>query len=332
MDIRRMPKNLYLPVGAVVVLFLLPIGLGDNRIIMHILILSFIWALVASSWNLIIGYARVMSFAQMAFFTIGAYTSGLLSVQLGISPWIGMLAGGGATALVGVLIALPCLRLKGIFVALVTFALHLVITPFIMYAEPLTLGTIGFSVPTFQIGGYVFNFFEMVPYYYVGLGLLLGLGYLIYRILRSPLGLALMALRDAEPFAKSLGVSDYKHKLIVFAISSFIAGVAGAFYAHYLTFMSPGVLGLEHFLMVLIMVMLGGLGRFPGAIIGAFVITAINESLRPTGTLRYVILGTIIVVSMIYMPRGLMGIPDTVRSFIRRTSGRRRVEKEASKV
>ena len=121
MDIRRMPKNLYLPVGAVVVLCLLPIGLGDNRYIMNILILSFIWGLVASSWNLLMGYGRVMSFAHMAFFTIGAYTSGLLAVHLGISPWIGMVAGGGATALVGVLIGLPCLRLKGIFVALVTF-------------------------------------------------------------------------------------------------------------------------------------------------------------------------------------------------------------------
>lgn len=322
LDIRRMPKRLYLPVGAIVVLCLLPVGLGDNSRIMNILILSFIWGLTASAWNLIMGYARVISFAQMGFFTIGAFTSALLAVHLGISPWIGMVAGGGAAALVGVLIGLPCLRLRGIFLCLVTFAVHLVLAPIINYAEPLTFGTTGFSVPTFQIGGYAFNYFEMVPYYFVGLGLLLGLGYVIYRVIHSPLGLAFMALRDAEPFAKSLGVNEYKYKLIVFAISSFITGVAGAFYAHYQTILGPAILGLDHFLLTLIMVMFGGLGRFPGAIIGAFVITAVNEALRPTGTLRYVILGTIVVGSMIYMPNGLMGIPESFNRLIRRTSKR----------
>ena len=323
-DIARLPKNAYLPVGAIVVLSLLPIGLGSNLRIMNILILCFIWSMVSTSWDLLMGYAGVWSFGQLAMFTIGGYTSGILTVHFGISPWLGMAAGAGAAALTGVFMCLLCLRLRGMFLALVSFAIHLVLTPILNYATPITGGTMGFSIPRFQIGEYVFSYFNMVPYYYVGLGLFLGVSYLIYRIIHSSIGLALVSLGDSEVFTKCLGVNDYKSKFTLFAISSSIAGLAGAFYAHYQAVMAPTILGLTTFLQVLMMMVIGGLGRFPGAIIGAFTITALVEGLRPIGTLRFVALGAIIVGTMIYMPGGLMGIPESLNRLIKRSKLRRR--------
>ncbi len=308
-DVRN--KESYLPIVIVLVFLILPVFLHNNSRVLNIFILCFIWGVVASAWNLIMGYARVMSFAQIALFTIGAYTSAMLAVHLKVSPWVGMLAGGFAAAFVGLLIGLPCLRLKGIFVAIVTFALHLILTPILMWGEEWTAGSMGFPVPMPHLFGYAFSTHKLVPWYYVGLGLFVVLLFFIYKVIHSPLGLAFVALRDGEPFAKSLGVNDFKYRLIVFGISSFITGIVGGFYAHYYAMLSPSILGLDTFLLVLIMVMFGGLGRFPGAVLGAFSITVLNELLRPTGVFRFVILGIIVIATMIYMPKGLMGIPES---------------------
>lgn len=116
----------------------------------------------------------------------------------------------------------------------------------------------------------------------------------------------------------------------MFGISAFIAGLMGGIFTSFYNVASPLTLGLDIFLMVLIMLMLGGVGRFPGAVIGAFVITFISESMRGLGLMRFVILGAIVVAVMIALPQGLMGIPDLVRPFIRRIFGRRLAGKEAS--
>ena len=324
MDIRRMPKRLYLPVGAIVVMCLLPVGLGDNTRIMNVLALCLIWGVVAAAWDLSIGYARVFSFGQIAFFVIGGYTLAIMTTYLGISPPVAILAGGGLAAIVGILIGLPCLRLSGIYVALVTFGIHLVLPTLITRARDYTGGNFGlFGFTPLQLWGYTLSSHEAVPSYYAILGIFILLLFAIYKIIKSSIGLAFMALRDSEPFAKSLGISQYRYKLIVFGISAFITGLMGAIYASYLGMVSPQILGVDTFLMVLIMLMLGGLGRFPGAVIGAFTITLANEFLRPAGLLRFVILGAIVIVVMILMPQGLMGIPDNIRSFIRRRSVRK---------
>jgi len=324
MDIRRMPKSLYLPVGAIVVLCLLPVGLGDNTRIMNILTLCLIWGVVAAAWDLSVGYARVFSFGQIAFFAIGGYTLAMMTTYLGISPPVAILAGGGLAAIVGILIGLPCLRLTGIYVAIVTFGIHLVLPTLITQARDYTGGNFGlFGFAPLQLWGYTLSPHEAVPSYYAILGISILLLFAIYKIINSSIGLAFMALRDSEPFAKSLGISGYRYKLIVFGISAFITGLIGAIYASYLGMVSPQILGVDTFLMALIMLMLGGLGRFPGAVIGAFTVTLASEFLRPAGLLRFVILGAIVIVVMIFMPQGLMGIPDNIRSFIRRRSVRK---------
>jgi branched-chain amino acid transport system permease protein len=192
---------------------------------------------VAGAWDLIIGYSRVFSFGQLAFFLIGGYISAMMAILVGISPWVSMLIGGIAAGIVGVLIGLPCLRLAGIYVAMVTFALHLVLPTIIQWGADFTYtgGTTGLmGIPTLKLAGYAFPRNELTAWYYLALVLFFVFFLIIYKIINSSLGMAFIALRDAELFAKCLGVDDYKYKIVVFGISSFIAGVMGAFYGHYI--------------------------------------------------------------------------------------------------
>lgn len=309
----KLSKRSYFFLGSLVFLSLLPLALGDNQHVMHLLILAFIWSVVASAWNLIMGYARVLSFGQIAFFAVGGYTSALLTLNLGISPWLGILAGGGVALVIGLIIGLICLRLKGIYVGIVTFALHLVLPTIFRAGKPWgTGGAYGITgIVPLNIGGYVLSKLEMVPWYYATFGMFVGLLFLIYKIINSNIGLAFMALRDSESLAKNLGINEYRHLLMVFGISAFITGVMGAFYVHYLRIITPSIFGLDYFLLALIMVMLGGMGRFPGAVIGAFVIVFLNDALIAYGPARLVILGAIVVAVMIALPNGLMSIPET---------------------
>jgi branched-chain amino acid transport system permease protein len=303
----------------VLVLALLPIALQGNARILNILSASLIWGVVASAWNLSIGYANVWSFGHIAFFVIGGYTGAMLPMYLGISPFAGILLGGLLAAGIGILIALPCLRLSGIYIAMVTFGIHLVLPTFILWGRDYTGGATGLSgIAPLQLGQYTFSSGAPFSSYYIIFGVSILLLFIIYRIINSPVGLAFVALRDAQPFAKSLGVNEYKYKLIVFGISAFIAGLMGAVYTSFYGTISPFMLEVSTFLMVLIMLMIGGLGRFPGAVIGAFVITFTSEALRPLLLLRFVILGTIVIAVMIAMPQGLMGIPETFNRLIGR--------------
>jgi len=302
-------------VGLLGLLAILPIFFHGSNYIMNILILCLIWGVMAASWDLILGYANVFSFGHLSFFIIGGYTSGLLAEYLGLSPWLGYIAGGLAASLIGFLIGIPCLRLQGMYLAIVTFSLNFVLPTFIVWAGPgkfenfSTGGSWGLErIPSPSLFGYVFSRKELVPWYYLTLAFFVLFISIIYIIIKSNVGLAFIALRDAEQQAKSLGINEYKYKLMVFAISAFIAGIAGAYYAHFFGLISTASMSLDVFLIVLIMVLFGGLGVFPGAAIGAFIITIVNELLRPTLEWRLVILGGIVILTMMFMPKGVMDI------------------------
>lgn len=314
---KRMSKGTYIVIGLALLLGLLPLGIGDNNDVMHLFVLSFIWGVVASAWDLIMGYARVLSFGQLAFFALGGYTSAMLALYLGVSPYLGMLAGGGVALAIGLVVGLICLRLRGIYVGMVTFAIHLVLPTLFVAGDAIgTGGTYGlFGIPPLNIGEMVFSKLEMIPWYYAAFGLFAGFLALIYLIIRSPIGLAFVALRDSEPFAKRLGVNEYKYMVIVFGIAAFITGVAGGFYVHYMGVISPAIFRLEFFLFALVMVMLGGMARFPGAAIGAFVVTFINDAARTVGMARLTILGAIVVAVMLVLPDGLIGIPELINRY-----------------
>lgn len=304
------------------VLLLLPIFSHGNQYIMHTLIICLIWAVVAVGWDFMMGYAGIFTFGQFAFFAIGAYGSGMLTLYLGISPLLGILIGGILASVVGIVVGIPCLRLTGTYIALVTFALHLILVPLINSDLGRSIGTGStrglLDIPPLTVAGYNFSFADKIPWYYAALVISFLSFFIIYKITHSSFGLAFVALRDAKPFAKSLGVDEYKYKLIVFGISAFLTGAIGAFYAHYTGAVSTRILGLDIFLLVMVMLVLGGMGKFPGAAIGAFIVTFLNEFLRPVGGYRLFIFGAIVVLAIVLVPEGLMGVVDSVSPSISR--------------
>jgi branched-chain amino acid transport system permease protein len=288
-------------------------ALIDDSYIRHILILCFLWCIVAASWDLVIGYAGIMNYGQLVFFAFGAYVSGFLAAKLGVTPLLAMAIAACATGLIGLLIGLPCLRLRGEYVALFTFAVHLAMPPLIQLGRDLGLGgnTGLLGIPPVNLFGYVVGPTDKIGWFYLTLVAAAVSVYLIYFVLlRSRLGHAFVALRDQEGFARALGIDDLKYKLLAFSISAVFAGLAGALYAHYTTVVTPKILGNEFFLMAMVMLAIGGMGRFPGTIIGAFMVIIGNEFLRSFDTYRLLILGVVVVLTVMLLPNGIASLAE----------------------
>lgn len=307
-------KKSFITIIIIIVLLLIIPTFVKSGFIIHLLIMCFIWSAVASAWDLIFGYAGIFSFGQIAFFTIGAYGSAIASMKLGVSPWIGILFGGMVTCIIGLLIGIPCLRLKGLYVALVTFALHLSLPAFIYVGAP--IGTGGShsltGIPPLKIGNYIFTPMNRVPTYYVALALSFIIIFVIYKIINSSFGMAFTALRDAKDFARNIGINEYKYKIIVFGISSLIAGIMGGFYAHYVCLISHHLVGLDLIILIMVIVVVGGLGKFPGAIISTFIFIFLNEYLRSFEQYRNLLWGGLVVITIILMPGGITEIFDNI--------------------
>jgi len=311
--------------GVIIMLFLafLTFPFFTGSYVLHILILCFIWSVVACNWNLIMGYAGIFSLGQITFFVGGAYTSAIIAKSLGISPWIGILIAGILMGLLGFVIGLPCLRIKGVYIGLFTLVFHECLAPLLIWGKAFgTGGATGLiSIPPLRIGGFVFN---EVSYYYTAFAVFLAVLYIVYRIINSSVGRAFVAIRDSEVFAENLGVNEYKYRLMVFGISAFFTGIIGGFYAHYLQVISPKLLSLSLFLTVLLMVEGGGLGRFGGGVLGAFVVTILGEFLRPVGEFRLLIFGALMVIIIVLIPQGMIGVGDVLKDVFKKKLFRKR--------
>ena len=297
---------------------------GANSYIKHLFILFFIWSVVAASWNLLNGYAGINSLGNIGFMAIGGYVSGILAKSLGISPWISIIIGGIVTCiLVTIFLGLPALRLSGIYIALLTLIFADTLPSILTLTREITGGAMGLH----EIPGFLPNM-EKIHAYYICFVFFLIAMLIIYRTIHSRTGLAFMALRDSENFATTLGVNRFNERLKVFAISSFLTGLAGGFYVHSLGDISPSTLGIEPFLLGISMIELGGIGTFAGPILGAAVIVFGGEFLRLAGTLRLSLLGLLICVIILFFPGGIMQLLSQSESFIRKQIKKRKpVEK-----
>ncbi len=296
-------------------LALYPVLHGSDYI-MHIFNIFFFWAVVASNWDLIAGYAGTLSLGNVAFFAIGGYISGMLAKFFGWSPWLCILMGGaGSAGIVVLLVGLPSLRLSGIYIALWSLMFAMVLPTFISQTKDITGGVRGLSEipPLFE------GITPMISYYINYCFFLVAL-IIVYKTIQSSNGLAFMALRDSRDFATALGINEYREKLKVFTLTSFLTGLSGGLYAHHIGDISPALLGITPFLMGLAMVMVGGLGQFPGAIIGAFIITCAGEYFRLAGPWRLSIIGALMCISILFFPGGLMELVDLIdKKFVRRS-------------
>jgi branched-chain amino acid transport system permease protein len=280
---------------------------------LHIIVISGIYIILALSLNLIVGFTGLPALGHAAFSCIGAYTSSLLALNLGLSPWVGLILGACLAGLSGVVIGYPAVRLKGDYLALATFGLGVIVYSIAKNWVSLTRGPMGLpGIPGFSIFGYELS--EIWQYLIlVGFFVLITI-FVINRIVKSPFGRVLRSIREDEVASEALGKDVNKHKLIVFVVGAFFAGIGGSLYAHYITFIDPSSFTVTESITILLMVIFGGMGSIQGSVVGAVILVVIPELLRFLGVpssiaapLRQMIYGLLLVVLMIRRPQGIMG-------------------------
>jgi branched-chain amino acid transport system permease protein len=302
--------------AGVVALLALPLVVRD-RYLQHVLVLSGIATLVAVSFNLLCGYAGLLNLGHAAFFGVGAYASAIVSMGLGVSPWLTLPVGGLAAAACGVLLGIPSFRLRGPYLAIVTISFAEIIRMVAMNWVELTRGSLGlYDIPpltALRLGGRSVEFVSERSVYYVVTFFAFAAYLLVRRLVRSDFGITLESMREDESGAESIGVDTTQYKLTVFVLSAFLAGFAGALQAHYVRLISPEMLGLGETMTVLTMVLVGGLGTLAGPVVGAVAITFLSEALRALKDMldvdiRLVLYGAILMATILFMRRGVVGL------------------------
>lgn len=294
-------------VSAVLALAVLLPLIWRNDYVIDVALTALIWMILNQSWNLQLGIGGIWNFGQLAIFAIGGYISALLSLHWGVPPWLAMVLGGLSAALGSLIIAIPVLRLRGIYASLLTFSFGEVVRLLVISDESgVTGGTFGLSgVPELAFGGLAPDARQRA-YYWLALALVVATAVVIYVFIHSPLGTALKALRDSPGYAAARGISPMRMQVITFLTSAFIAGIAGAFYAHYFGVISPSVMGLGPMALFVAMLVIGGLGTFTGPMLGTAVIMVVSEYLRDYQEARLIIVGLILLLTIVVAPRGLV--------------------------
>ncbi len=266
------------------------------------------------AWNLLGGYAGQVSLGHAVFFGCGAYTSTWLLLTFGVSPWIGMLAGGLVSTALALLVGWPCFRLRGHYFAMATIAVGEIVQAVVTNWDALG-GAVGLYLPVQERGfwGFVFNT-SKVPYYYIALGLLAFSLLVNWAVVRSHLGYYFRAIKDEPDAARSVGVSLTRYKLVAIALSSFLTAAGGTLYAQKELYIDPGsVLPTALSIKISLAVILGGVGTLFGPVVGAVVLSAIEEGTRTIfgGTGRgtdLIIYGLLIVGIAVFKPEGILGL------------------------
>jgi branched-chain amino acid transport system permease protein len=280
---------------------------------LHILIISGIYIILTLSLNLIVGYTGLAALGHIAFACVGAYTSSILALNYGISPWIGLIIGACFASLLGLIIGFPSIRLKGDYLALATFGLGVIVYSVSKNWVDLTRGPMGLpGIPKFSLFG-----FELQPvwaYLILVLVFICITVFAINRIVDSPFGRILKSIREDEVASLSIGKHVNKYKLIVFIVGAFFAGIAGSLYAHYITFIDPSSFTVMESIAVLLMVVFGGMGSIKGSFVGALILVIFPEMLRFFGMpssiaapLRQMIYGLLLIALMLKRPQGIIG-------------------------
>jgi branched-chain amino acid transport system permease protein len=290
---------------------------------LNLAITVLLWAALASAWNISGGLAGGLSLGHAAYFGVGAYTATLLYLRLDISPWLGMWAGALLAAIIGAAIAGLTLRLRGPFFVLATLAFGIVIHIVNVNWRDLTRGAAGLVLP-FGGGPENMLFAGLAPYWYIGLGLLaLTVGTTV-AIRRSRLGYYLVALREDEDAARSLGVRVVGCKVIASAISAGLTALAGTFYATFVQYVDPAsTTQFEISVQIALVAIVGGMGTVLGPVLGALVVIPLGEISRAWlgGGPALMLYGLLLVVIVLAAPRGIAGGIERLARRLRRKLG-----------
>ena len=297
-------KKISLLVLAILVA-LLPLIIQDDYII-RIAIMAGIFIVLSLSLNLVTGYAGQFCLGWAAFYGVGAYTSALLVMKMNFSFWLAMPLGGLMAALFGIALGIPTMRLKDIYLAITTLGFGEIVRLTMVNWTDLTRGSMGMpGIPAPSLFGYEYT--TNIPYYYLILALVIITVLAMRRIIDSRVGRALIAIREDDLAAKTMGIDITAYKVMAFAVGAFFAGIAGSFYAHFTSFIDPHTFSFAESISVLAMVVLGGMGSIRGAILGAVVLSVAPEILRDVSEYRMIIFGLIMMIVMLVRPQGIMG-------------------------
>ena len=315
-----MMKQTSLIVGVVILLALLVLPHFLKSYGVYLLTYWLVFILATMGLNLTVGYAGQKSLGHAAFFGIGAYTVAMM-MKAGFSFWLGLPAAAVICFVTGILVGFPALRVQTIYLAFATLGFNTAAWLVMRNEEKYTGGTFGINnIARPELFGLSLD--GSVAYYYFTLGVTIVFGLLLFGLLRSPWGKAFKALRDNPIRAESLGVDVRNYTLLSFAIGAVYAGVAGVLFASLVQFIDPAPFSAGQSIMMYLMVVIGGPGYFFGPILGAAVGVVLPEWLRFAQDWYLFVFGSAVVLLMIWLPDGLLSIPDRLRA--------RRESREAS--
>ena len=290
-----------------VILALTPLLL-TNDFYYEVAIVALFNAMIAVGLNLLMGYAGQISLAHGAFAGLGGYISAILVGQYRLAPLFAIAISLGVMATLAWLIARPILKLSGHYLAMATLGVGVIVAIALNNEEQLTGGTDGMSVESFSVFG--FEFTEGWQWYLLASLLLLMLLWVMENLIDSPFGRILRSLHDSEKASRSVGVDVALYKSRVFVLSVVIATLAGSLYAFFSGFISPQEAGFGRSIELVVMVVLGGMGRLYGAVIGAVILTLLPQLLASFEEYQTLIYGLIIIGVMVFMPRGIASLFD----------------------
>jgi len=280
----------------------------QNQYLLSVIVSTLVLLVLNTSWNFVLGVAGVWNFGQLAIYALGGYGAGIIMLHTPLPPWLAVLGGGVVGAFASVLLAFPTLRLYGIYTSLLTFSFAEIIQYVIVNdGSGLTGGSFGFPI----VKGLYSSLSpdaSMRAYYWTILGVVVASTVALAAVSRSHLGIALRAVRDAPAYAAARGVSPLRYRVIAFAISGFLAGIAGALYLSFNQSISPSVMGLTPMSIDVTMLVIGGLGTVFGPLIGTTMLAIVQTSLVSHPGIELTVLGTFLLIVVVFVPGGLVGL------------------------
>ncbi len=311
-----MVRKVALPVILLILVASLPFWFIQSFFMLDVVTLTLIFMGAAIAWNIISGFGGQLSFGHSVFFGVGAYTTALLFIRVGVSPWIGLVAGGVVAAVFAALIGYPAFRLRGIYFTLVTFTVTLIFEILARHFGGLTGGDVGLSVPLRGNSLAAFQFENKLWYYYIALALVAVYFVVSHVVYRSRLGFFLRSIRDDEDAAQASGVNVLRAKMVAFMLSAFLTGIVGTLYLQFVFFIDPHTaFGLEIAVLIALPAIAGGLGTVWGPVIGAAVLIPLQQGLNsslsgfPPG-MSLMIYAAVIIAIMLLDPRGMYSLGE----------------------
>ncbi|MCB2127684.1 MAG: branched-chain amino acid ABC transporter permease [Rhodobacteraceae bacterium] len=312
-------RDLTIAAAAIVVCVVLPF-VFPNRYLIGQGVTLFLWVAVVSQWNLVFGVGGIFSLAQLAIFAVGGYSAAMLALYLNVSLWFGMFLGGLVATGFSLIVGLACLRLSGAYVALLTLALATALQVLII-TDTTCFMRQGVTCMTFTGGSRGlsrfgdFGFTAMLGRanaplgnYFLAFAVALAAMLFAYLVIYSPIGLAFRAIRDNKLYSIGRGISSVRFQLLIFGASAFFTGMAGAVFAGHYRAIGANILDTSLLLFLLSMMVIGGLGRFWGPLAGTTALLLFDEAMKELGEWRLAGLGAILLLSVIFMPNGIVGL------------------------